>query len=182
MLIGAHGVNATSFSEVLAESGAPRGSIYHHFPRGKEQLAEDAIQWTSEQILNHIAACSASNPYDVLDWFIELWRRVARSTNGAGGCAVAGVAVDTAADGDILDPVRSAFRAWQEALATKLEASGLPRESSTNVAMTSLAAMEGALILCRAEGSADPMVRVGEELLRLVPRAQKRNKKGRATQ
>ena len=42
-LIRTRGVNATSFSDVLADSGAPRGSIYHHFPGGKDQLVDAAI-------------------------------------------------------------------------------------------------------------------------------------------
>ena len=54
-LIGSQGVSATSFSDVLADSGAPRGSIYHHFPDGKKQLAEDAIRWTSDRVLAYQA-------------------------------------------------------------------------------------------------------------------------------
>ena len=168
-LIGAHGMSATSFSEVLADSGAPRGSIYHHFPRGKEQLAEDAIGWTSEQILGHIAACPATTPRGVLDWFVDLWRTVARSSGGAAGCAVAGVAIDTAADGDILAAVRAAFGSWRDALAGRLEAAGLGAGPARRVALTALAAMEGALILCRAEGDATPLADVGGEILNLVP-------------
>jgi TetR/AcrR family transcriptional repressor of lmrAB and yxaGH operons len=168
LLIGAHGVNATSFSEVVADSGAPRGSIYHHFPRGKEQLAEDAVGWTSEQILAHIEASPGESAAAVLDWFIELWRNVALTTKGAAGCAVAGVAVDTAVDSDILECVRAAFRAWSEALAKRLELAGLAPDRSQRVALTSVAAMEGALIICRAEGSADPVIQVGSELLHLV--------------
>jgi AcrR family transcriptional regulator len=53
-LIGARGLSGTSFSDVLADSGAPRGSIYHHFPGGKKQLAGDVIAWTSEQILGYL--------------------------------------------------------------------------------------------------------------------------------
>src|SRR5258706_13273015 len=52
-LIRTRGVSATSFSDVLADSGAPRGSVYHHFPEGKEQLAGDAIRWTSDRVLAH---------------------------------------------------------------------------------------------------------------------------------
>jgi len=58
-LIRSRGVSATSLSDVLADSGAPRGSIYHHFPDGKAQLAEDAIQWTSERLLTHLRARGA---------------------------------------------------------------------------------------------------------------------------
>jgi TetR/AcrR family transcriptional regulator, lmrAB and yxaGH operons repressor len=170
-LIGAHGVHATSLSEVLAASGAPRGSIYHHFPRGKEQLAEEAISWTSDQILAHIAASPPGTPREVLDWFIDLWRGVARASQGRAGCAVAGVAVDTAADVDILGSVRAAFRSWSEALAGRLASAGLPVDESRRVALTTLAAMEGALIICRAEGRAEPLLEVGDELLRLLPDA-----------
>src|SRR5207249_1860292 len=61
-LIRTRGVAGTSFSDVLADSGAPRGSIYHHFPEGKEQLAADAIKWTSERVLAHQRECPASTP------------------------------------------------------------------------------------------------------------------------
>src|SRR5437870_13531530 len=110
-LIRTRGVNATSFSEVLADSGAPRGSIYHHFPQGKEQLAEDAIRWTSERVLAHQRACRATTPSGVLDCFIDMWRQVVLASGGAAGCVVAGVAVDTdAADRERPDGVRAAFR------------------------------------------------------------------------
>src|SRR5205814_7962688 len=66
-LIRTRGVTGTSFSDVLADSGAPRGSIYHHFPEGKEQLAADAIKWTSERVLAHQRDCPASTPEGVLD-------------------------------------------------------------------------------------------------------------------
>ena len=48
LLIREHGVEATSFSAVLAHSGAPRGSIYHHFPGGKAQLVEEATRYGAQ--------------------------------------------------------------------------------------------------------------------------------------
>src|SRR5437763_6644454 len=89
------GVNATSFSDVLADSGAPRGSIYHHFPDGKRQLAEDAIQSTSERLLAHLRAGSPTSPSDVLERFIAMWRQVVVESAGSAGCVVAGVAIDS---------------------------------------------------------------------------------------
>src|SRR3989441_12154394 len=61
-LIRSRGVSATSLSDVLTHSGAPRGSIYHHFPDGKRQLAVDAIDWTSDQVLGHLRSCRAKRP------------------------------------------------------------------------------------------------------------------------
>src|ERR1700761_553106 len=94
-LFGSRGLPATSFSDVLAASGAPRGSIYHHFPGGKKQLAQDAIAWTSEQVLGHLRACPADTPAGVLAWFVDLWRQSALASGGSSGCPVAGVALDT---------------------------------------------------------------------------------------
>src|SRR5205823_2194324 len=126
-LIRTRGVNATSFSEVLADSGAPRGSIYHHFPQGKEQLAEDAIRWTSERVLAHQRTCRATTPAGVLDCFIDMWRQVVLASGGSAGCVVA------------------------------------------RVALATVAGMEGALILCRAEGQIGPLETVAAELKRLLP-------------
>src|SRR6266705_156485 len=147
-LIRTRGVNATSFSEVLADSGAPRGSIYHHFPQGKEQLAEDAIRWTSERVLAHQRACRATTPAGVLDCFIDMWRQVVLAAGGAAGCVVAGVAIDTvAADRSAMDLVRATFRSWVDLLDEQLVAVGVPGRRASRIAVAVVAGMEGALIL-----------------------------------
>ena len=169
-LIRTRGVNATSLSEVLADSGAPRGSIYHHFPEGKDQLAQDAIRWTSERVLAHLRAGAAVTPSDVLKRFIDMWREVVLTSRGTAGCVVAGVAIDTdAGEAGQIDLVRSTFRSWTAVLAEQLRAVGVPSARATSIALATLAGMEGALILCRAEGNAKPLDTVAEELLRLLP-------------
>jgi AcrR family transcriptional regulator len=169
-LIRTRGVNATSFSDVLAESGAPRGSIYHHFPNGKEQLAADAIRWTSERLLAHQRACRATTAAGVLDCFIDMWRQVVVASRGAAGCVVAGVAIDTvAADRALIDVVRATFRSWTDLLAEQLVAVGVPARRASRLAVTTVAGMEGALILCRAEGHSGPLETVTAELKRLLP-------------
>ncbi|OLC09761.1 MAG: hypothetical protein AUH39_03860 [Chloroflexi bacterium 13_1_40CM_67_9] len=169
-LIRTRGVNATSFSDVLAESGAPRGSIYHHFPKGKEQLAGDAIRWTSERVLAHQRACRATTPAGVLDCFIDMWRQVVLASGGTAGCVVAGVAIDTvAADRPMIDLVRATFRSWVDLLTEQLAAVGVSGRRASRVAVAVVAGMEGALILCRAEGSSAPLETVAAELKRLLP-------------
>jgi AcrR family transcriptional regulator len=162
-------VSATSFSDVVSESGAPRGSIYHHFPEGKKQLAEDAIRWTSERVLGHQRAFPGGTPVEVLQRFIDMWRSVVKASGGAAGCVVAGVAVDTTPeDVELLDIVRATFRSWVGLLAEQLEAAGLNAERAGAIAIATVAGMEGALILCRAEGNAKPLDAVAAELIRLV--------------
>ena len=168
-LIRARGVSATSFSEVLEDSGAPRGSIYHHFPQGKEQLAGDAIKWTSERVLAHQRECQAKTPAGVLECFIDMWRQVVIASNGTAGCVVAGVAVDTMPDAeDLMRLVKATFQSWIELLADQLRRAGLHEDRAGSVAVATLAGMEGALILCRAERSVRPLEAVAVELKRLV--------------
>jgi TetR/AcrR family transcriptional regulator, lmrAB and yxaGH operons repressor len=169
-LFGTRGLSGTSFSDVLAASGAPRGSIYHHFPGGKKQLAEDAIGWTSDQILAHLRACPADTAAGVLAWFIDLWRQSVLTPQGSSGCPVAGIAIDTgiATDG-LIDAARAAFSSWTALLADQLQAAGVPAHRAGPIATATLAAMEGALILCRAERSSQPLEATAQELMNLLP-------------
>jgi AcrR family transcriptional regulator len=167
-LIRSRGVNATSFSDVLAESGAPRGSIYHHFPEGKRQLTEEAVRLTADQVLGAVRSGPTGSPSDVLSHFIGLWRQVVVASGGTAGCAVAGVAVDTVDDPDLMEVVRDTFRSWVKALAEQLATAGVSPGRAASIAQLALAGMEGALILSRAEGDSGPLDTVADELMRLL--------------
>jgi hypothetical protein len=105
-----------------------------------------------------------------LERFIEVWRRTVVASAGSAGCVVAGVAIDTVpGEKDLMEVVRSTFRSWVAVLAEQLEAAGVPPRRATPIALATLAAMEGALILCRAEGNVRPLDGVAEELMRLLP-------------
>jgi AcrR family transcriptional regulator len=162
-------VSATSFSDVVADSGAPRGSIYHHFPQGKQQLATEAIQWTSDRVVAYLRAGTDASPAAVLTRFIQLWRQVVVTSSAASGCVVAGVALDTGVDAALMDVARDTFRSWEAVLADQLEKAGTPAGRARGVAIATLAGMEGALILCRAEGNVQPLDDVAGELMRLLP-------------
>jgi len=168
-LIGKRGMNATSFSDVLADSGAPRGSIYHHFPEGKRQLTECAMRLTSDQILAYMRASTATTAHGVLRHFTSLFRQVVVASGGSAGCAVAGVTIDVADDeDDLLVVARDAFQSWVSLLAAQLEGTGVPTTRAYGVAVISIASVEGGLILCRAERSDEPLRVVEEELLALL--------------
>jgi AcrR family transcriptional regulator len=166
-LIGARGLSGTSFSDVLASSGAPRGSIYHHFPSGKRQLAGDVIEWTSGQILSYLRACPADTAEGVLAWFIDLWRQSVLASGGCGGCPVAGVAMD-ADDDELTVAARAAFASWTALLAEQLAAAGVPADRARPLASIALTAMEGALVMCRVERSVEPLETAAGELMRLL--------------
>ena len=86
------------------------------------------------------------------------------------GCVVAGVAIDTAArEPGLIDVVRQTFRAWSNLMGEQLEAVGVAPERARPIALATIAGMEGALILCRAEGGSGPLETVAAELQRLLP-------------
>ena len=88
-LIRERGVEGTSFSDVLAHSGAPRGSIYHHFPRGKAQLVEEATRYAGEVVAKGLArALDGDDPAAALRAFVATWEAVLRGSDFDAGCSV----------------------------------------------------------------------------------------------
>jgi hypothetical protein len=106
----------------------------------------------------------------VLECFVELWRQVVLASGGAAGCVVAGVAIDTdEGEKGLIDLVRVTFRTWRGLLAEQLQGAGVPAGRAAPIALAAVAGMEGALILCRAEGDVGPLDTVAAELMRLLP-------------
>ena len=168
-LIGARGLNAASFAEVLAASGAPRGSIYHHFPDGKRELAEAAMRWTSGRVLDWQRRCAAGDAAGVMAHFVAMWRAALAGSGCTAGCAVAGVLMDTGTADPVLgETARAALRAWSSLLAEQFSARGVAEGRAATLALATVAAVEGAALLCRAEGSTEPLDAVAEELARLA--------------
>src|SRR5882672_3096232 len=93
VMLATRGLQGTSFSEVLAHSGAPRGSVYHHFPGGKDQLVQEALQFASERALDAIERGAHTTPRDVAAAFLDMWRNVLVKSKLEAGCSVLAVAV-----------------------------------------------------------------------------------------
>src|SRR3954462_10202926 len=95
VLFRERGVQGTSFSDVLAHSGAPRGSIYHHFGGGKTQLAEEATRWAGEFIVaGTVAALAEHDPVGAIDTFRRQWTEILRMSDFAAGCPVVAAALE----------------------------------------------------------------------------------------
>jgi TetR/AcrR family transcriptional regulator, lmrAB and yxaGH operons repressor len=168
-LIGSRGVGATSLSDVLEASHAPRGSIYHHFPAGKSELVGEAMRWTSEQVMTHQRTCKATTATGVLEHFVSLFRHAVVNSHCQAGCPIAGVVVDTFSNEDPLIRIgRASFRAWARLLTRQLVAVGVDSRKAASLATTTLAMVEGGLILCRAEQSVAPLDTVATQLRQLA--------------
>jgi TetR/AcrR family transcriptional repressor of lmrAB and yxaGH operons len=148
------GVTASSFSDIVTESGAPRGSIYYHFPGGKEQLMGEAITLTTQFILDRFDTGKSRSATTVARAFLDNWRRLLVNTEFRSGCAVAAAVVDGDSE-SLAERAAEAFAAWRARLAQMLTDGGLPAKEATSFANLMLAACEGAVIIGRAERSVE---------------------------
>lgn len=163
-LLAMQGLEGTSFSEVLELTGAPRGSVYHHFPEGKDQLIAAAIDLAGSRALAAVDEWAGRTPVQVTEAFLELWRSVLVRSKLRAGCAVLAVTVATDSP-DLLAAAADVFRSWRTRLAALFETGGLDPAAAARFAATLVAASEGAVVLSRAEQSMEPFELVAENLV-----------------
>ncbi|WP_371573282.1 TetR/AcrR family transcriptional regulator [Streptomyces sp. NBC_01314] len=165
-LLREYGANATSIDRVLAHSGAPRGSVYHHFPGGRTQLIGEAVALAGDFIAGMIdAAMQTDDPVEAVDAFFALWRDRLVESGFRAGCPIVAVAVETNDDAPQLALSAAAvFARWQEALAGLFVRHGLTEERSRRLGAFIIAAVEGAVIMCRAEQSTAPIEAAATEI------------------
>lgn len=164
------GLQRASFSEVLEAAGAPRGSLYHHFPNGKAELVLDALAAASERVTKALDATAGKPAPEVAAAFFAIWRNVLALTDFGAGCAVAAVTIAAETPAQI-DSVAAIFRAWRDQLAALLAAGGVEDKQSHSLAATLVSAAEGAVVLARAERAFAPFDLVAEALVAVVKRA-----------
>ncbi|WP_084361280.1 TetR/AcrR family transcriptional regulator [Herbiconiux solani] len=166
-LLARGGLQQTSFATVLERTGAPRGSIYHHFPEGKDQLVSEAVAASGARSIAMIEAWRGE-PADVIaERFFTAWRYLLTVTEFRAGCAV--LAVTTATESaDVLGDTAKVFRDWRAVLAELLAEGGLPGAHADGIAAMLIAAAEGAVVMSRAERRIDPFDLVAGEVLAYV--------------
>lgn len=168
-LLARRGLQATSFSEVLDHSGAPRGSIYHHFPGGKDQLVSAALDSAGAVAMDLLDRKEGAPAQEVAEWFLHIWREVLVRSNFDAGCAVLAVAVATDSP-ELREKAASIFRRWRQRLAQLLELGGLDANDASALAASLIASSEGAVALSRAEQSLEPFDLVATRLIAEVQR------------
>jgi AcrR family transcriptional regulator len=166
-LLATKGVEGTSFAEVLEATDSPRGSVYHHFPGGKPELLHAALDVASERGLAAMEATRGQPAAVVIERFLALWRALLDYSRLTAGCAVVAVTV-AADDDDLLDHAGTIFRTWTGLLTDLCETGGMDITSARPLAVTVIAATEGAVALCRAERNIEPFEEVQTFLLSLV--------------
>ena len=151
------GVEGMSFTEVLRESGAARGAIYHHFPGGKSQLVAEAATENGNEVRALLAQLPAESPAAVVRGFLALIRPVVEESAGGSGCAVAAAAMASSVHDHnrLHDAAGVAIGSWISELAERLAMAGLARAEAHELASSLVTILEGAHVVARATGGID---------------------------
>ncbi len=166
LLIRERGIAGTSLADVIEHSGAPRGSIYHHFPGGKSQLAEEATRWAGT-VINRKMHTAADDPVTLVRMLFSFWRKEMGSEFGI-SCAVLAAALADEEAPAAHQAAGEALVRWTEVITEVLAEQGIPTERAYPVATLIVSAVQGAVVMARAQRSFQPLDRVETELIRMV--------------
>ena len=182
-LIRTKGVSGTGLREVVDAASAPRGSLQHYFPGGKDQLVSEALLWMGsvaarrvDRVLSNLAEPS---PSALFAGTVDLWRKEFVNLGYNGGCPLVAAAADVAATSDGLrEVIARAFDGWVEPMTAALVQTGVPEERAGTLATLVISALEGAIILARIRRDTTPLDAVETELAPLLDAAIPPNRRG----
>jgi AcrR family transcriptional regulator len=168
-LIRHKGVAGTGMREIVIDADAPRGSLQHYFPGGKDELVGEALRWmggvAARRVRRQVERLDPRTPSALLAAMVEDWRVDLVREDFAAGCPLLAAAADSSATNPHLRGVlREAFDGWQEPMTAALAELGVPAGRAPGLAMVVVSALEGAIVLARIRGDLAPLDALVDEL------------------
>ena len=166
------GYAATGLNQILGEAGVKPGSLYHHFPQGKQQLAAAVVDGAGaaiEQLLRRFLAGDLPVA-DIVDRWVDLLVAGLRADR-RDGCPVEPIATESVnASPLVREASARAFTGWCRAIEERLHAEDWPAAEAESVAVAVISLIEGALILSRIVGDAGALKAAKPAARRLLSR------------
>lgn len=165
------GYHATGLNQIIKESGAPKGSLYHYFPNGKEELAIESVKYTSSFIETRIQGIldKVSNPIEAIQLFITETASQFDDPESIEGIPVGLLASETAL---ISEPLRTvcleAFKSWEAVFSRKLVQGGFEQKDASRLAMLINAMIEGGIMLSLVNKDKAPLLLIAENIPMLI--------------
>lgn len=163
------GAAGVTIDEVLARSGAPRGSVYYHFPEGRNQILAEALRWAGDTIADSIDSAADRGALLLVRGFTEFWERTLQESDFGAGCPVVAAAIGCANDEAELAAIASdIFGRWRDALTRAFVADDFDAAEAESLAVTCIASLEGAVVLCRSIRNVEPLRQVACQMEFLI--------------
>jgi AcrR family transcriptional regulator len=167
------GVAAAGMREVAAQAGAPRGSLQHYFPGGKEQVVNEAVAWAgtyaASRVSRFLARLDEPSPSALFAAMVRGWTDELSATGMLAGCPVAAATVDSAqAVESTRTAAAEAFACWRRPVTQALTGMGVPPGRAEALATLMISALEGAILIARAERIPNALTTVALELAPLL--------------
>lgn len=151
-LLAEKGLQRASFHEVTQATGTPRGSIYYHFPGGKSEMVSEALAKDLRLVAQAIEEMTAENVTELVDQLFDYWRGFVVEHDCNLGCAAAAVVI-AAEDDTQLDAARATLEGFVALVKERLVSFGEDDETAEKRARALIAALEGGVLMARAEGA-----------------------------
>lgn len=165
------GYAGSGLKQIAQASGAPIGSLYHHFPGGKEELAAETLRASGRTYQALVGAVFDAAPDLVtgVEWCFAAAAENLRTTDVADACPIATVALEVASSDEGLREVTAEiFEGWLQALTARMAAGGIDTETARGRATMLLASLEGGFLLSRAAKDTGPMAAIGRSMVSLI--------------
>ncbi|MFC4855074.1 TetR/AcrR family transcriptional regulator [Actinophytocola glycyrrhizae] len=168
-LIQTRGYSGTGLNTVVAHASAPKGSLYFHFPGGKEALGEKAVELAADRFRALVSA--GGTPGEVVGGVLAALARLLEEGDYQLGCPVSVVTLEMGAESDRLRTAcANAFESWVAPLAARMVAHGRSEEEARSLATAAVSMVEGAVIMSRAQRSVAPLRCAADTLTPLLDR------------
>lgn len=171
-LFRSRGYEGVGVADLLKESGTPRGSLYFHFPGGKEQIARETVLYAREQVLERLQFLRAQrpDPPTYVSAVLNGWAEALLESGFQKGCSVALIALETAQrSGALREVVEETFRLWNEEIALAAADWGASPEEARVFASVLQSLIQGAVVYARASHSIQPFEDAACAALALAP-------------
>ena len=158
-LMRERGIHGVGLREIVAHSGGPRGSLGRFFPGGKTQLMTEAIDVALVELFGDLEQMlgDAETFPDAITVIVAPWRRLLVDHDFALGCPLAATICDAADNDSLRSHVSELFAAWRATVVDAYARFGAPPTEAEAHATVLMAALEGALIVARAQRSLEPL-------------------------
>ena len=165
-LFHVQGYHATGLNQLTAVGAAPKGSLYFHFPGGKEQLAAEAMEVSGARLAGQLQQVldAAPNPATAIESVIEAVAHNLAESDFQRGCPISNVALDATGSEQIRHACEESYASWRTAIAEYLVTQGMETDRADALSMVALSAIEGALLLAKIHRDLAPLRAVGEYL------------------